>query len=213
MLGVSAPSTGIGGFLNLSWLAKKKIKMCGSGDNLKKTGWTNHGFTLIELLVVIAIIGVLATVVIFVIDPVERQARARDTGRISSVTQLGHTIQAYYTSRNGQYPSESTWGQDLLSTADISTFPAGIAYRAYSVSNCTTVPQPAIDPTYCYDLDTAGTNGAIIFSRAESEAKNSLCTSPEVAYYVFSTVDGRAGTICASTEPTPWASGTQNYLD
>jgi prepilin-type N-terminal cleavage/methylation domain-containing protein len=170
------------------------------------------GFTLLELLVVIAILGVLAVIVFVAIDPTEKQAQARDTGRVSSVVQLGRAVEAYLTSR-GTYPDEASWAQDLLDTGEVGSFPSGIAYTAYSVSNCTTFVQPAGEPTYCYEVDTAGSNGAIVFARAEADSDNSKCTSPEVAYFVFSTADGRGGTICSNGDPSPWTSGSQSYVD
>ena len=184
-----------------------------SGFTLIRTplrGNLASGFTLIELLVVMAILGVLGVVVFIAIDPTERQAQARDTGRISSVTQIGRSIQGYFTQR-GSYPSTATWAQDLLDIGELPTFPAGVPYTAYSVSNCTTFVQPATDPTYCYDFDSD--DGAIVFARAEAESDNSKCTGTDVAYYVYSTGDGRAGTICSTTEPAPWPSGTQTYVD
>ena len=171
------------------------------------------GFTLIELLIVIAILGVLSVIVFIAIDPGERQAQARDTGRISSVTLLGHTVDAFYASRGGSFPTEGNWAQEIIDSGEVASFQSGITYTAYSVSNCTMFVQPAGDPTYCYDLDTVGPNGAIVFARAESNSHNDKCSSPEVDYFVFSTVDGRGGTICNNGDATAWAVGTMTYVD
>lgn len=170
------------------------------------------GFTMIELLVVIAILGVLAIVILVAINPVEKQAQSRDTGRISSVAQLGRSLEAYFTSR-GVYPDEASWAQDLIGSGEFSTFPSGIDYTAYSVSECSTYVQPGVDPTYCYDLDTAGGNGAIVFARLEANSHNDKCSSPDVAYFAYSTADGRGGTICSSSDPTAWPSSSQIYVD
>jgi len=171
---------------------------------------TNKGFTLIELLIVMAILGVLAVVVLVLLNPVERLAQARDTGRISSTAQLGRSLQAYYTQR-AEYPSTATWAQDLVDESEISTFPAGTPYNAHSVTNCTTFVQPAIDPTYCYNLDVD--NDALVFAKAESNSHNGKCTLPEVAYFVFSTADSRGGTICSNSDPSVWAAGTGSYVE
>jgi prepilin-type N-terminal cleavage/methylation domain-containing protein len=168
------------------------------------------GFTLIELLIVIAILGVLAVVILIVLNPTEKQAQARDTGRISSIAQVGRSMQAYYT-QQGNYPSTGTWAQDLLDYGELSSFPSGIDYSAYSTTNCTSFVQPAIDPTYCYNLDSD--NGALVFARAEANSHNEKCTAPEVAYFVFSTSDSRGGTICSSGDPSPWASGSGVYVE
>lgn len=177
---------------------------------LEEKSKTNKGFTLIELLIVIAILGILAVIILVLIDPVEKQAQARDTGRISSVVQLGRNVQAYYSQR-GTYPATASWAQDLLDTGELSSFPSGIAYSAYSTTNCLTFVQPATDPTYCYDLDS--NNGALVFALAEANAYTQRCTAPESAYFVFSTADGRGGTICSNGDPSPWSPGTQTYVD
>lgn len=164
---------------------------------------------MIELLIVIAILAVLAVVVLVAVNPAQRQAQARDTGRQSSVVQLGRAIQTYYTS-SSSYPNDSSWAQDLINIGELGSFPAGIAYN--SGSNCATFEQPGVDPTYCYYLDA--TNGAIVFSSAEAQKNIVKCTVPdETPYFIFSTADSRGGTICFNGDPAPWASGTMNYVD
>lgn len=169
----------------------------------------NSGFTLIELLIVIAILGVLAVVVLVAINPVEKLAQSRDAGRISSVTQLGHALESYYVSNDSGYPDASNWATDMVQSGDLSTFPAGIAY-AIEGNHCNTVVQPNIDRTYCYSVDVD--YGAIVFARAEAVTHTSKCPG-EIAYFVFSTADGRGGTVCSSGELTPWAAGTMTYVN
>ena len=87
------------------------------------------GFTLIELLIVIAILGVLAVVILIAINPQEQLARTRDAGRTSSVTQLGHALQAYYTARDGTYLDENaTWINDLETAGELATIPGALNY-------------------------------------------------------------------------------------
>ncbi len=169
-----------------------------------------RGFTLLEILIVMAILGVVAVIVIVAINPTERQAQARDTGRISSVGQIGRATVAYY-SVKGSFPSGAGWAQDLTQAGELSSFPSGIKYSAYSVNPCTTFAQPGVDATFCYAVDSS--NGAIIFATAEANSHNNKCTSPEVAYFTYSTGDGRGGTICSNGDPSPWAPGTQPYVD
>lgn len=172
----------------------------------------SKGFTLIELLIVIAILGILAVVVLVVINPGERQAQARDTGRISSVTQLGRSLQAYYSTKSA-YPEVGSWANDLITSGELSTFPSGIAYTYNNVSACTidSYVQPGIDGTYCYGEDQVNGNGALVFAKAESTTYRSKCVSPEEAYFVFSTEDSRGGIICSSGDPAPWSAGSMTY--
>ncbi len=59
----------------------------------------SRGFTLIELLVVIAILGILAAAVLIAVNPFERLAQTRDSGRKDSISFLGRATAIYYTSK------------------------------------------------------------------------------------------------------------------
>src|SRR5512135_3109009 len=60
------------------------------------------GFTLVELLVVIAIIGILATLVLLQLGTA--RARARDTQRITVLSQVQSALETYAEEHNGKYP-------------------------------------------------------------------------------------------------------------
>lgn len=64
------------------------------------------GFTLIEILIVVAIIGILASVVLVGLGPVQR--RGRDARRISDLRQVQTGLELYY-NKHGIYPSTSDW--------------------------------------------------------------------------------------------------------
>lgn len=63
------------------------------------------GFTLIELLIVIVIIGILAGVLISVIDPTAQQNRARDAGIEASISKVALATEGYI-SAYGEAPDE-----------------------------------------------------------------------------------------------------------
>lgn len=62
--------------------------------------YLSKGFTLVELLIVIALLGVIATIVIAAINPIEQAARARDAGYKADASQLLSAIDRYYASHN-----------------------------------------------------------------------------------------------------------------
>jgi prepilin-type N-terminal cleavage/methylation domain-containing protein len=173
-----------------------------------KDDGVSGGFTLIELLIVMAILGVLAVVVLVAINPVQQLARTRDTGRKSSVTQLGHALEAYYTARNGQYVSASTlWINTLTTSGELSTVPSLIAYSISGVTGCSTAAQNS----WCYNVASGATSDAIVYAELESNVEKSKCGTPPTtrAFFVFSTDDGRGGLVClTSGEPTV---GTQTW--
>lgn len=165
------------------------------------------GFTLIELLIVMAILGVLAVVVLVAINPVQQLARTRDTGRKSSVTQLGHALEAYYTARNGQYVAASNlWIDTLTTSGELSTVPSLIGYSISGVVGCTTSSQNS----WCYNVGSGATSDAIVYAELESNVEKSKCgTTNTRAFFVFSTDDGRGGLVCTTgTEPP---TGTQTW--
>lgn len=59
------------------------------------------GFTLIELLIVIAVIGILSSVVLVGLGPIQKQGR--DARRISDLRQIQNGLELYY-NKNGSYP-------------------------------------------------------------------------------------------------------------
>lgn len=64
------------------------------------------GFTLIETLIVISILGVLAVVIVTVLNPLEQISRARDTTNRSDASRLAASVERFY-ALNGYYPWQS----------------------------------------------------------------------------------------------------------
>lgn len=79
------------------------------------------GFTLIELLVVIAILAVLATAVILVINPAELLRQARDSTRVSDLTNINRAIALFLVD-----VSSPTWTANTRCTSGTETVVAGI---------------------------------------------------------------------------------------
>lgn len=167
-----------------------------------------RGFTLIELLVVMAVLGVLITIVIVAINPFEQLAKARDTGRLSSVRQIGDALLNYAASNNSTYPTANgNWMTTLTTAGELSAAPAQVAYGA-GVAACGTL---AINGTWCYKVNAAGT--IITYARLESKAQNAKCAGAAVAWAVYSSADGKAGVVCNNGEPNaPAAAGTLVFV-
>jgi prepilin-type N-terminal cleavage/methylation domain-containing protein len=170
----------------------------------------NKGFTMIELLIVIAIIGALAVAVFVGLNPVQRLAQTRDSGRLQNVIQLGRAMEAYAVGNNGLYVTENgTWITSLVTAGELTTAPSATTYSITGMSACSV----NVQNTYCYDTTNGTTGGpVIVFSKLESTANNSRCSSgtPE-AYAVYSTADGRGGIVCRAAATAPVV-GAQTFL-
>lgn len=164
-----------------------------------------RGFTLIELLIVIAVLGVLAAVVIVAINPFQQLAKGRDAGRLSVTAQLGETAVTYSVQNGGNFPTaNNTWITTLQTAGEVTIVPAPISYSIPGVSACATNVQGNV----CYK-QSAVTGPIITYSRLESSSNNSRCTSPAVAWAVYSSADGRGGIVCSQAEPS---AGNQTFL-
>jgi prepilin-type N-terminal cleavage/methylation domain-containing protein len=163
------------------------------------------GFTLIELLVVIAVLGVLATVLIVAINPFQQLAKGRDSGRLSTVSQLGQATVTYATGNNGTYPTaNATWITTLLNAGEVSIVPGAVAYSITGITPCTTNVQSSM----CYKT-SAATGPAIVYARLEATANISRCPAGQNAWAVYSSANGRGGIVCSAAEP---AAGNQVFL-
>lgn len=175
---------------------------------------THFAFTLIELLIVIAILGILATIVLVLVNPAERLSQTRDAGRIAAVAQLGRAISQYFVVNNEVYPDPFTWNEDLVGIGDINNFPSGITYSRNMVTACTSNAAPVGNGTFCYKLDSSPlSNGAIVYAKLESSIQVLKCNLIGDTYIIYSTADGKTGIICSNTEPSPWEGGTKVYLE
>ena len=196
----------------MSWLVK-------GGENDSMTALKfKRGFTLIELLIVMAILGVLAVVVLVAINPNEQLKRARDAGRITALTQLGHNLEAYATSHNGLYVTEandwiSSATAGLVGAGEIQTTPAEITYSDSSLVACDGTGE-GIENGWCYDYDATTTESVIAFARMESDSNQSLCTTAgDIGWFVYASAAGRGGVYCDANEPTAAGFDASNFAN
>lgn len=161
------------------------------------------GFTLIELLIVIAILGILTTAVLVAIDPLEQFARGRDSGRRSTINQIGHAVQAFYTAQNAVYPAAgANWMNTLQTSQDIKTIPDNATTANNPVTPC--AAPGVLHNNICYN--TNGTDAvvyAVQGSRAErlKAGGGTLCATN--AFVVWSSAAGKTGLYCGATGPGP----------
>nr|MBA3551202.1 hypothetical protein [Patescibacteria group bacterium] len=131
-------------------------------------------------------------------NPVQQLARTRDAGRISTVSQLGHALEAFGTNNSGNYVAEgATWVTALVTAGEINSAPGVVAYSApASPAACTENAQNG----FCYDASSvAGGAPAVVYTSLESQSQNSKCTgATPVAFAVYSTAQGQAGVVCGT---------------
>src|SRR3990167_8190882 len=82
------------------------------------------GFTLIELLIVISIIGIMAVVLISVINPSRQRNRASEVVNAESIRKVASAVEAF-TSANGSYPASTDCTSTNLCGGYLSSLPAG----------------------------------------------------------------------------------------
>lgn len=172
------------------------------------------GFTLVELLVVIAVLGTLAVVVLLALNPLQQLARTRDAGRLSTITQVGHALEAYAVNHDSTFPAQSaTYLADLVTSSELQNIPTppayGLANTSFTCNNGTAQTGSDI----CYMLTG---NNAIVYLAAEGDGNIHKCDAPlgvtaafGQAWFVYSTADGRAGLVCGG-EPT---AGAQTFAN
>lgn len=165
-----------------------------------------QGFTLIELIIVIGVLGVLAASLLIAINPLEQLARGRDSGRLSSVTQLGRALQNYVANQGlSTYPTDAQittdWQNDFL------VVPGEVKGKVTStpapLSPCTM----NADGNICFHSTGADAAIWIAVDSQSMKSKVSCGTGFPVAAYIMS--QGRSGMTCVTALNTFPAFATQ----
>lgn len=103
------------------------LKLRGIAFMLKKA------FTLIELLIVISVIGILAGIVIAVIDPIKQKEKAQEGVIVATMSKIVLAIEAYY-AVYGVYPDCGTLLGDLSGGVNFQTCTIGSNQGAFAIS-------------------------------------------------------------------------------
>lgn len=90
--------------------------------NMKK------GFTLIELIVVIGIIAILASMVLFVINPFAQFSKANDVRRKSDLSQVQKALEQYYQD-HGLYPVSQNY--EIVNFQNNQPISWGLSWQPY----------------------------------------------------------------------------------
>lgn len=123
-----------------------------------------QGFTLIEILIVVAIIGILASVVLVGLGPVQKQGR--DARRISDLKQVQTGLELFY-AKNGHYPDATN------SITDWASLQSALTTGGIGVSNVPADPNPTSPYQY-------GTNSTSYVLGASLEDTNNAALNGDV---------------------------------
>lgn len=158
------------------------------------------GFTLIELLIVIGILGILAAAILVALNPLEQFARGRDSGRVTTIDQLGHAVNSYFTSQNSVYPAQgAAWLTTIQTAGEIKALPSNPTAGGYTTGCYTAnVAQNGI----CYRTNNTD---AIVYARSEANGNfvKAACTAGQIAWVVWSSADGKSGLTCTAANTDP----------
>jgi prepilin-type N-terminal cleavage/methylation domain-containing protein len=114
-----------------------------------------HGFTLIELLIVIVILGILASVLITAINPVEQFNKAKDAGRVQAIKSIGDQLDAI--TQTAQVP--------LAQKGDGTWWSVGLKNAVNTTNMSALTTQPAATTPVCpsADTDSNSSSGTICY--------------------------------------------------
>ncbi len=154
------------------------------------------GFTLVEMLIVLGIVGIVATMLIVGINPLDQIRKSSDTDRKSDIAQLQKALELYYQD-NGSYPPSSADYKLYIGTT---TLAWGTASWLPYMSKLPKDPSP--QRSYVYYVP-ASSNGQTyyIYSSLERGAKDpQVCNAGNACVSITAGVAGfPTAAACGST--------------
>ena len=149
---------------------------------------TYKGFTLIELLVVIALISILATSLMWLINPLEQISRGNDTANTSDARQLLDAVNRFYANQ-GYYP----WQSSAANAVNLTQVPIAVG-SAWLCPACTGTPTvlsilasntsggPEINSSFVSKVSGSNYNTIYIYNGSTSLSPNQstyVCFKPK----------------------------------
>ena len=128
---------------------------------------SRKGFTLIEMLIVIAIIGILASIVLVGLGPIQR--RGRDSRRQADLRQVQNALELYY-NKCGHYPGGESC-DDGIGSPDWEDMSNALTGAGIGVNKIPTDPSPATP--YVYATNDTG-SGYVLMATLEDDNNPAL---------------------------------------
>jgi prepilin-type N-terminal cleavage/methylation domain-containing protein len=120
---------------------------------VKKVG----GFTLLELLIVMSILGILATVLMILINPARQLAKARDSERRSDIYAIVSAIDRYATEHSGTLPD--TDGDEETNNFPTNPTCIGSGGGCFNLAGAGETGETIV-PEYMYEIPTDPRTGS-----------------------------------------------------
>lgn len=165
---------------------------------------TPRGFTLIEILIAIAIIGVLSTIGIAMLNPLEQTKKGRDAQRKNDLFAIRNALDAY-NSDNNFYPSSDNNkikdGDNVISWGD--------AWEPYIIK----LPKDPLSPQQDYYYEVAKDKTWYkVFARLERSDDPQIIHGSESSFYNFAISSTNIAAVLPTPTPTPTPTPGPKYV-
>lgn len=132
------------------------------------------GFTLIELVIVIGMIGLLASVLVTLINPLDQLKKSNDAERKSDLSQLRQALEIYYQD-NGRYPASSV---DFKISPTVNGSMVTLAWGSPWTPYINIIPKDPKPPrTYIYSASVDGQTFYLYANLERGAADPQACNS------------------------------------